>query len=95
MISITWIGFKLQASWYSDHKIILDEILKDERKIVNLSKSVMVESNLQSPKTPDSELLMFNRNSSIRSMASYVREYAITKIGEPICLNEYAADILN
>ena len=25
-ISISWIGFKLQASWFSDHKILLEKL---------------------------------------------------------------------
>ena len=28
-LSITWIGFKLQASWHSEHKLILSEVLTE------------------------------------------------------------------
>ena len=74
-ISITWIGFKLQASWHPEHKQILKEVF-EEKKLEEFS-----------PVTLPNKL-------SIKSVSPYVREYAMTINGEPICLNEYAAKIV-
>ena len=55
-ISITWIGFKLQASWFTPHKLLLTKLQKEVAQ-TNLKKVRKIESqnsilDLTLPKKP-------------------------------------------